>query len=322
LLSSPIADGKVFDAPAHSVPDPTQAQPREANDPENAPRLLSSPIATVNVFDEPAHHEEMEKVQPRVPKHEHGPVATTVKPAATQPAKPKKPMGDISTGIQTVVTKPSAPEGDMEAVVPVVRPLPAELNMPRNKSSRANTAGPVATDEGVITSAVDVREPNQPALSLRLQNTSGELSMPEQLSEQRAGKKSTTTVARPDNADQAGQSKALVVPRIVIEKISADRDEQPPRSAPASVRPTAGMPLRLSTTDLSAASRVRPSADLHKEPSQTKAIEPVINVTIGRVEVRAIAASNAPRKDRNSGSSSKLMSLDDYLHQRAQGDRR
>lgn len=301
-----------------AVHDPTHAQPRAANDPENPPRVSSSPITAVKAF---AHAEEIEGAQPRVPKHEHRPVATTVKPAAEQPPKLEKLMDGISTGFQSVSTELSAPEADTQPVVAAGRPLSANENTTRNRSNRGKTASPAARDEGAPTSPVDIREPNQPASSVRLQNKSGERSTSDQFSAQPVANESTP-VTRADHADQPGQSKALVVPRIVIERIRADRAEQPPVSVPVSVGPKMGMPPRPSTTDLGGGFRVRPAADLHQEPSQTEAVEPVINVTIGRVEVRALAAPNAPPKDRNSASSSKLMSLDDYLRQRAQGDRR
>jgi len=57
------------------------------------------------------------------------------------------------------------------------------------------------------------------------------------------------------------------------------------------------------------------------EPTRSAAAEQTINVTIGRVEVRAISAP-AERPAPNSAGTAKLMTLDDYLRQRAQGGRR
>jgi hypothetical protein len=57
------------------------------------------------------------------------------------------------------------------------------------------------------------------------------------------------------------------------------------------------------------------------EPDRSSTAEQIINVTIGHVEVRAISAP-AERPAPNSASTAKLMTLDDYLRQRAQGGRR
>jgi len=50
-------------------------------------------------------------------------------------------------------------------------------------------------------------------------------------------------------------------------------------------------------------------------------IEPVINVTIGRIEVRAIQ-SREPDLPKSQGKPSGVMSLDQYLNMRSQGGRR
>jgi hypothetical protein len=193
----------------------------------------------------------------------------------------------------------------------------------RNDPRRGETATSAARDESVSTSPGDIREPHRLASATRLQNKSGERRTSEQLSEPRVANDSTT-VAPADHVDQRGRSGTLVVPRIVIEKISADKYQRRPISLPVSSVPQGGNEFRSSTNALDTAtgSRARPPAELDKEPGQIEAVEPVINVTIGRVEVRAVAPTTAQPKDRNSTSSSKLMSLDDYLRQRAQGGKR
>jgi hypothetical protein len=57
------------------------------------------------------------------------------------------------------------------------------------------------------------------------------------------------------------------------------------------------------------------------EPARSAAAEQIINVTIGHVEVRAISAP-AARPAPDSARAAKLMTLDDYLRQRAHGGRR
>lgn len=60
-----------------------------------------------------------------------------------------------------------------------------------------------------------------------------------------------------------------------------------------------------------------PRIDKDKNAERTIASEPTIQVTIGRVEVRTVVADEGRRNQ--SSKQSRLMSLDDYLRQRAQG---
>ena len=65
-------------------------------------------------------------------------------------------------------------------------------------------------------------------------------------------------------------------------------------------------------------SQVRPAAETRVD---SPAPEPNVQITIGRIEVRAIKAAEVqPKNDRPAQST--LMSLDDYLRQRAQGGKR
>lgn len=85
------------------------------------------------------------------------------------------------------------------------------------------------------------------------------------------------------------------------------------------------LPLQAIRGAVLARPRVRPAPA--REPAVAVSIKPTpqpepprtIQVTIGRVEVRATPATPAPKKQR---SKSLVMSLDEYLHQRAGGGRR
>lgn len=291
MFSTPVGDRLESTAASEEAAfDLVQAR---ANGPENEPRASSSPITASKVFDESSHPGDIEDVTPRVPKRERRPVATTMKPAAEQSPK-------------------------LEKIVDGANESPR-----RNDPGRGETATPAARDESVLTSPGDIREPHRLASAARLQNKPGERGPSEQLSEPRVANNSTT-VAPADHIDQRGRSGTLVVPRIVIEKISADKYQRRPISLPVSKVPQGGNGFRSSTNALDSAtgSAARPLVELDKEPAQTETIEPIINVTIGRVEVRAAAPATSQLKDRNSTASSKLMSLDDYLRQRAQGGKR
>jgi hypothetical protein len=119
--------------------------------------------------------------------------------------------------------------------------------------------------------------------------------------------------------DQRARRGTLVVPHIEVERTSANIDRRPPTSGTSSFVRDGGLSMDdLGSPTVSAAQPSRGK----KEAVQTEPIGPIINVTIGRVEVRAAAPATSPLKDRTSTSSSKLMSLDDYLRQRAEGGNR
>jgi hypothetical protein len=66
--------------------------------------------------------------------------------------------------------------------------------------------------------------------------------------------------------------------------------------------------------------RTRPQFQSASPPDETRAeqAETIINVAIGRIEVRATPAETASRQ-RQRSSGPRVMKLDEYLHQRSQG---
>lgn len=60
--------------------------------------------------------------------------------------------------------------------------------------------------------------------------------------------------------------------------------------------------------------------EVNAEPQVVVTADPTIQVTIGRIEVRAIPSDSRPQSQKPG--SARLMGLDDYLRQRAQGAKR
>ena len=111
-------------------------------------------------------------------------------------------------------------------------------------------------------------------------------------------------------------SPTLMAPRAAIETIRAERVSQPPTRGPAAVQETNA---RKPISDMNSRRAFRP--DKRNKPadeSNRPESQPTINVTIGRVEVRASLPAVSRSTVRNS-ESPKLMGLDDYLRQRALG---
>jgi hypothetical protein len=114
---------------------------------------------------------------------------------------------------------------------------------------------------------------------------------------------------------------APVPPAGARESASDDARRQPasaPAKEPIAVERRAGgdMP-RLTPASLTTPPRLTTATDIRPLPPGEPAPTPTIQVTIGRIEVRATPAAAPPaRKER---SAPQVMSLDDYLHQRNQG---
>jgi len=103
------------------------------------------------------------------------------------------------------------------------------------------------------------------------------------------------------------ENRAALEPAISRPKPSPDETTRPIAPAPVVVQP-----------HVTPAPRVEPAAPAPAEPMATHKPAPTIQVTIGRIEVRATPPPVPPPKQR---STPLVMSLDDYLRQRNGGRR-
>jgi len=112
---------------------------------------------------------------------------------------------------------------------------------------------------------------------------------------------------------RAGEVRALAAPAPV--RVSRDQESAPERIEKA---------LRAaSIDDKKPAAVLQPSMIANSRPSprpEPPAAEPVIHVTIGRIEVRATPAPKAPARERQAARPP--VDLEEYLRQRAGGERR
>lgn len=292
-------------------------QARTANGRVNEPRKTLSPGSVVQGVDEFVYPADIPEETPRVPKRETRPFAATTKAVSEQSRKLENAVDPVSTPDPSVSAEPPPPKTDKPVVVPVVRRPSAEDRRGDDPGLRA-THPEALQLEHAPTAAGDVREARHQAPTTLSQNEPSERRTTAEF-EPRVENKSPT-VAALDQFGQQQRSATLVVPQIVVERISADSDRQPAISGPLSF--VANDRLSTNAPDSPTGSDARPFAKLGKEPAQTETIEPIVNITIGRIEVRAAAPVIPPPKARNPASSSRLMSLDDYLRQRAEGGHR
>lgn len=109
--------------------------------------------------------------------------------------------------------------------------------------------------------------------------------------------------ARPDGAE---------VPAVVIEPGASPEKAFGPTIAGAEPRPIRTAPTFIAQP--SVAPHVKPAAPRFPEPLEAPQPAPTIQVTIGRIEVRATSPVTAPEKR---GSTPPVMSLGEFLNQRA-----
>jgi hypothetical protein len=120
----------------------------------------------------------------------------------------------------------------------------------------------------------------------------------------------------PAKDDEEGASRAPVVSVTRSEATQAAPPVLPPASSPEPVSP-GDRPFPFEAVDPVV---VRPLMEPCSEPSSWSGREPqqrpTINVTIGRIEVRATVPQKAAKRARRQ---SAVMSLDEYLERRARG---
>jgi hypothetical protein len=114
----------------------------------------------------------------------------------------------------------------------------------------------------------------------------------------------------------------LAIQRVAVERTAMPAEPRPPAIAHSEsppVQPTRPSAPATTAVEPRVTPYVKPSARARAEPAATPKPAPTIQVTIGRIEVRATPPPAPPQKQR---SAPPVMSLDEYLRQRARrGDR-
>jgi hypothetical protein len=122
----------------------------------------------------------------------------------------------------------------------------------------------------------------------------------------------------PDHRPPQAAGMPLELPRRRVIQVAPERPSVPPRSSRGTLRPPAS-PVFAASRDESPARAPAPhAAAAHPrmpatEESRRVATEPVVHVSIGRLEVRTVPATPAPSRQRDAPRPS---SLDDYLRHR------
>ena len=151
--------------------------------------------------------------------------------------------------------------------------------------------------------------------------------VPAESHEGRRRARSSNKAARAPSADEVGpQERAHALPlarhaqpneRLITDGVSSAAGPRPGKATDEPPLPQVVPPDRPATNLVAHPRIARPAGPkvVQVGPDEVAESAPIINVTIGRIEVRATNAPPAPRRQ----SAAPLMSLDDYLRQRAGG---
>jgi len=230
----------------------------------------------------------------------------------------------------------AAPESEYEAVIPTarfspdfvatVRPntnfSPTERN-PQNGKRYSTPDLPESFQPLFKVDSFTTRESMAPSGNLLPENGRSFSLFPEQRmqSAETRNESDPATINVPVSGKQATQriSSQLVPKHVMIPSIGQQNPSDKDKTASLLPKRTPSLRLAADSTELKLP---RLSAEIfdHQRETAAEPAEPVINVTIGRIEIRATPGSSAPARKSHTHKPS-TMSLDDYLNKRNGGVR-
>jgi hypothetical protein len=290
----------------------TRPQTRADHEPENNPRITAS----LNPAREsPAPDKSDAALRPS--EDQSKPVATRVEFAEPEPS-PKKTSADSGHREHPVSVSRPSEEGQAIMFPAVEVSLSAETSR-REEVGQPDKVPEQVEDEVVVTLVADSNETLRPRKSARAEKKSVAPQDSVTLNESRSPERSSATTPLDQNY-QRQSPQSLIVTRATIEAIRAERGGHASTTAEPAALPSANGPASIANLQPPRNHRGRRAVPAAEESIGSET-QPSINVTIGRVEIRAQppTVSRTPPKNSNSP---KLMGLDDYLRQRAQGGKR
>jgi hypothetical protein len=296
------------------------SQPRADHEPGIGPPISSLPPTLLKIAKEGSNPASSE-VPKLVSDQQRKPVATTMNLAEPESRIPEKMADGIRGREQIVSASRRSQEGKAKIVVPVIGVPSSTESSHRDQPGWPEKASDATKNEVAVTLVANTYEARRPTEAARLENELVARRDSESLNESRARDRSTAITPLSQNDQRPSPSQGLVVPRATIETIRADRGPRSPISIPETAAPRdATVSKPIANIKPHKGSRARPTDTGGDEPASPEG-QPSVNVTIGRVEVRALLATTS-RPSRKDSESPKLMGLDDYLRQRAQGGKR
>lgn len=307
------ADRFAFVAASDEAPSNARPQSHVDHGPLTGPPEALLPTPSSKIESESGGLTGPETLPPVAAKRQK-PVTARVKLAEPEPRLPTE--GHTASRAQIVAAAQRSEEGKARIVVPVIGVAVSAETSHRDEPVRPPKISKATESEGLGTLVAHANETRRPTAVARPENNSVEPRNSETLNAIPAADRPPAIKPLGQNDPVDSSLQTLVVPHTTIEEIRAAQGP-----LPYSTKPEA----RRDAKPGSAISNIKPHRDSrvrHDDPTDQEPIgfnaQPSINVTIGRVEIRAQLPAESRRPGRHS-ESPKLMGLDDYLRQRAQG---
>jgi hypothetical protein len=248
------------------------------------------------------------------------PVVPTTNLAEPESRSPKE-TDDLVSRDQIVSTSRPSEGAKAKIVVPVIGVAVSSERFHHDEPSRPEKVSEAAKNEFAVAVVADAGETRRPEESTRSENKLVKRRDSESLNESNAEDSSNAITSRSQSYQPQSSLPGLAVPRTTSETIPTDRGPRPPvsipetavRRGPTAIKPIADIKPRRD-------SGLRSTGPADEGPSESEN-QPRISVTIGRIEIRA-QLPPASRPSTKGSNAPKLMGLDDYLRQRAQGGKR
>jgi hypothetical protein len=296
----------------------TLPQTRADREPENNPLISVRATASLNSEEEESRAPNHSDAALTLSDDQSKPVATTVEFAKPEPSQKKTP-DDSKRQEHIVSVSRLSEESKARIAAPAIGVPASDETSHREKVGHPDKFSERAKDQVVVTSVADANETLRPGESARAAKKLVEPRGSVRLNESRSPDRSSAIIPL-DHFYQNQSPQSLIVTRATAEVIRAERGARAASAAESAALPSANGPSSIASLKPPRDPRLR-RADPGAEESISSETQPSINVTIGRVEIRAQppTVSRPPGKNSNSP---KLMGLDDYLRQRAQGGKR
>lgn len=199
---------------------------------------------------------------------------------------------------------------------PIESPAKAEALIPKIE---IRTVSPPVKDRAVEPVSAQFPVPPEPLESTQLKEPV-KSNVPRRLGDERV-EDGPHVEAHAVRRDEMRRDPPVLVPRVRLEANSFPGERERSSIIAGTISPSPASRRRptVRASSVPVAPRVRSSERPAEEAIRPESVEPVINVTIGRVEIRAVSDPASQPKAGGTKTPSTLMGLDDYLRRRAQG---
>lgn len=238
-----------------------------------------------------------------------GPVRTQMQPLPTR----KRETGDAPTSYGVFIEPESPPLAEKSAPSLSRTPDAENRRSPGQSALSDQGQAPPHSRQNVQTDALGLKI-EQVAASLPPDTQKQLDALKEEIGKLHAGEAQSERRAEAEPVIRQSVVEHLAQQTLAAQPVA--RDES------TSLQPAPQVSPRIVNVQPQIIRHIEPGATTPAQGQATFETEPTINITIGRIEVRATPSGEAPSRNQPAAPAPKLMSLQDYLRRRAKGNNR